>query len=102
MSTVLKLEANTGFAEDKDQARSLRQAFILPALERQDSVVLDFGSVEYATQSFIHALIGEALQRYGETALDHVEFRNCAEAVRSVIELVVDYSLGGFVEKQGA
>lgn len=88
-----------GFAENKDQAKALRLSHLLPAISEGRAVVLDFAAVNYATQSFVHALIGEALQKYGEAALDLIEFRNCSEAVRSVIELVVDYSLGGFAEK---
>jgi hypothetical protein len=91
-----------GFAENKDQATQLRLSKILPAVSDGDKVVLDFSAVKYATQSFIHALIGEALQKYGEQALNQIEFRNCSEAVRSVIELVVDYSLGGFAAKASA
>ena len=49
-----------------------------------------------ATQSFVHALIGEALKRYGAKALDRIEFRNCSRQLKSLIPLVVDYSLGGF------
>lgn len=101
-STIVKIVGVSGFAEDKDQARQIRTSAILPALDVNEAVVLDFDGVDYATQSFVHALIGEALQRYGEAALDRIEFRNCSEAVRSVVELVVDYSLGGFLEKQGA
>jgi hypothetical protein len=89
-----------GFAEDKDAARSLRLRKLLPALERGDDVRLDFAQVKYATQSYIHSLIGEALQRYGESALDRFEFKNCSPSVRSVIELVVDYSLGGFPDQE--
>lgn len=85
-----------GFAEDKDYARKLRQEKILPTLERGDEIVLDFSLVKYATQSFVHALIGEALKRYGEAVLDRIEFQNCTPQLQSVIELVVDYSLGGF------
>lgn len=103
MNNVIAIESGVnGFAENKDQAKELRAARILPALADGERVTLDFAAVRYATQSFVHALIGEALQKYGEGALDLVEFKNCSEAVRSVIELVVDYSLGGFVEKRGA
>lgn len=100
MSQILLLESGVnGFAEDKDQARELRTLKLLPALSRGETLVLDFKAVQYATQSFIHALIGEALQKYGDHALDLLEFRNCSAQVRSVIALVVDYSLGGFAEK---
>jgi len=52
-------------------------------------------SVEYPTHP-IHALFGEALQKHGQVAHDRLEFRNCSARVKSVIESVVDYSLGGF------
>jgi hypothetical protein len=92
----------SGFAENKDEARATRLARVLPAITGGDDVVLDFRNVRYATQSYIHALIGEALQKYGEKALEHIEFRKCSPPVKSVVELVVGYSLGGFAEKLGA
>lgn len=100
MSTTISIEASTsGFAEDKEAAKQLRLNKILPALESDESVILDFGSVKYATQSFIHALIGEPLRRYQQKALDHLEFKNCSPQLKSLVELVVDYSLGGFAEE---
>lgn len=86
------------FQEDKELARDIRQREILPALARGDSVVLDFTDVEYATQSFVHALIGEVLKRYGIEILDRIEFRRCSKQLQNIISLVVNYSLGGFVE----
>lgn len=85
-----------GFAEDKDQAKAIRIETVLPALERGEYIVLDFKHVSYATQSFIHALLGEALYKYSESLLDRIEFKNCTPQLQSVIELVVDYSLEGF------
>lgn len=94
---VLKAPPN-GFAEDKDYAKVVRTTELLPALAAGESVVLDFAAVPDAAQSFVHALIGEAFQRYGDTLLDRVAFSRCSARVRSVIELVIDYSLGGFAE----
>jgi hypothetical protein len=88
-----------GFMEDKDFARNLRREQIIPALLEGGSVVLDFSEVKYATQSFVHALIGEALRRFGEETLDHIEFRHCSQQLKSVIELVVDYSFTKFSDK---
>ncbi|HEX3126336.1 MAG TPA: STAS-like domain-containing protein [Thermoanaerobaculia bacterium] len=97
MSTKIEIPSGaSGFAEDKDEARLLRTSKILPSLERKNHVELDFSNIRYATQSYIHALIGEALQKFGESALELIVFKNCTDSVRSVIELVVDYSLGGF------
>lgn len=86
----------SGFQEDKDLAKEIRRLKFLPALANGGQVVLDFSKVGTATQSFIHALIGEALKKYGEDVLDRIEFRNCSPQLRNIIELVVNYSVGGF------
>jgi hypothetical protein len=97
MKRVINLEADSsGFAEDKDRARSIRQSSILPTLDKGEIIVLDFGDIKFATQSFVHALIGESLQKHGESALSLIEFKNCSSQMRGLIELVVGYSLGGF------
>jgi hypothetical protein len=101
MTVSIKLLPGVGgFAEDKDYAKQLRMNHLLPALERGDTVLLDFSGVSYATQSFVHALIAEALKKHGESALDRLEFKNCSSQLRSLVELVVGYSLGGFPESQ--
>lgn len=101
MNDIIELKAGiVGFAEDKDEARSIRLECLLPALEKGANVVLDFRNIRYATQSFVHALVGEALQKYGEEVLELIEFRNCTPQLQSVIGLVVDYSLGGFPTKE--
>jgi hypothetical protein len=102
MSVLVILEADrTGFAEDKQMARRHRVEEILPTLARGEAVVLDFSQVTYATQSFVHALIGEALQKHGEEVLTLLEFKNCTPPLRSLVELVVDYSLSGFAQAVG-
>ncbi|SRR6266498_1902641 len=96
-SIVIQIPSGrTGFAEDKDEARRIRIGTLLPALNRKDYVTLDFGAVTYATQSFVHALLGEPLQRFREDVLKEIEFKNCTPQLQSLVELVVDYSLGGF------
>ena len=100
MTTTISLTASSsGFAEDKEAAKEIRVSQILPNLERGDPVILDFAKVTYATQSYIHALIGEPLRRYQQAALDKLEFKNCSPQLKSLVELVVDYSLGGFAEE---
>ncbi len=86
------------FAEDKDYAKQVRLASIMPALDGGQGIVLDFSNIRFSTQSFIHALIGEAMKKYGEVALERIEFRHCSPQVKNLIELVVDYSLVGFVK----
>lgn len=103
MKTKIELQASSsGFAEDKEDAKAIRIERILPALGKGDTVVLDFRNVEYATQSYIHALIGEPLRRFKDEALARLEFKNCSPQLKSLVELVVDYSLGGFAEESAA
>jgi hypothetical protein len=90
--TVLKVfQAAGDFAENKDIARQLRTEELMPALDRGEKVVIDFEKVSLSTQSFIHALISDALRSYGSAVLDEVQFRKCNPAVRALIATVCDY-----------
>lgn len=83
----------TTIAEDKDAAREIRETAILPALEQNEQVVLDFAAVELATQSYVHALVSDAIHRYGDDALQLIEFANCNDELRQLILTVVEYTL---------
>lgn len=97
---TVKIDTGTrGFAEDKDVAKYLRRQIIMPALEEDKKVILDFSAVTSSTQSFVHALVGEPLQKMGEDVLAKIEFRSCAPQIKSLVRLVVDYTLGGFTTK---
>jgi len=93
MKTVVLARVVGTFAEDKDAAAKLRREVILPALAADESLEIDFGGVSLTTQSFIHALISEALRQHGEDALGRIYFRNCSTAPRGIIETVVQYVL---------
>ncbi len=79
------------FAENKDAAREIRINEILPAIESNEGVVLDFEGVEGTTQSFIHAMISDVIRRKGTDVLDKIFFKNCNETVKKIIDIVVDY-----------
>jgi len=79
------------FGENKDVARDVRKKQIVPALEKKQTVILDFHKVESVTQSFIHALISELMRQYGNEVLEHIDFKNCNETVRQIITIVTDY-----------
>ena len=83
------------FAENKDVARDIRVQEIMPALDRNEEVVLDFEKVGAATQSFVHALISDIFRKYGNDALDRVAFKSCEEKVQKIINIVVDYMQEG-------
>ena len=79
------------FAENKDLARDIRLEKIIPSLEKDDKVTLDFEDVDAATQSFIHALISDIIRKYGENILDKIYFKNCNENIQKIINIVVEY-----------
>lgn len=80
------------FAEDKDIAAAMREKDLRPAIESGQKVRLDFTDVDGATQSFIHALISQLIRKKGAKVLDSIEFKKCNPTVRSIIEIVVEYS----------
>jgi hypothetical protein len=81
------------FGEDKDLAATLREDSIKPSLEKGETVTMDFSGVTLVTQSFVHALISDALRSSGEAALELLDFKNCSEVVKGIISTVVQYSL---------
>lgn len=83
------------FAENKDIARQIRIDNIEPAIAKGKKVTLDFGGVTSATQSFIHALISNAIRTYGIDSLDLLQFKNCNERVKTIVLIVVEYVQDG-------
>ncbi len=79
------------FAENKDIARDLRIREIMPSLDKDEEITLDFKGVESATQSFIHALISEIIRSYGIDILDKIYFKDCSGNVKKIINIVTDY-----------
>lgn len=81
------------FAEDKDIAKAIREDYLKKYVNSNEKVILNFNEIDSSTQSFIHALLSEIFQKYGESVLDLIEFKNCNMAVKSLIATVINYSL---------
>ncbi len=79
------------FAENKDTARDIRVDKILPALDNNEEITLDFEKVDSATQSFIHALISDLIRKKGINVLDKVYFKNCNDTIKKIIQIVIEY-----------
>ena len=94
MKHILILDRAGAFAENKDVARDIRIREIIPALENNEEVTLDFEGVGAVTQSFVHALISDLLRKYGNAALDRIAFKSCSDTVQKIISIVVDYMQG--------
>jgi hypothetical protein len=81
----------TTLAEDKDEAARLRDEVVMPALARNEPVAFDFADVDTVTQSFVHALIAEAIRTTGERSFELMEFRNASTGVQHVVKTVFEY-----------
>lgn len=91
MIEIKMLKYVGSFAENKDIARDIRLNQIIPAIEKNKEVILNFEGIEAVTQSFIHALISDLLRKYGSEVLTIISFKNCNEAIKKIISIVVDY-----------
>jgi len=79
------------FAEDKDTAREIRVKKIMPSLKGEEKIILNFKGVHSATQSFIHALLSEIIRQKGIGVLDSIEFKNCNDVLKKIINIVTNY-----------
>jgi len=90
--TEIKLIKMVGsFAENKVLAREIRLTKVIPEIEKNKKVILDFKGVDNATQSFIHALISDLIRKYGAEVLDKIFFKNCNEKIKKIIIIVTEY-----------
>lgn len=94
MKTIKIFNFVGDFAENKDIARDIRIDLITPIINKGGEIVLDFGKVESVTQSFIHALLSEAIREFGAEILDKIAFKNCNNTVKGIVNIVVDYMQG--------
>jgi len=79
------------FAENKDIGKDIRIEEIMPALEKNNKVILNFDRIDRATQSFIHSLISDPIRRYGDNSLELMLFKNCNDKVKAMIKIVLGY-----------
>ena len=91
METYKMRELIGDFAENKDIAKQIRVNKLLPALEKNRAVTFDFIGVTGATQSFIHALISDAIRKYPDKIYDNVFYKNASEEIQEVISIVYRY-----------
>lgn len=95
MKQIILFDKVGTFAENKDIARDIRLQEIIPALTKNEEIILDFEKVGAATQSFIHVLISDILRNYGNDVLDRITFKSCNDTIKKIINIVVDYMQDG-------
>ena len=95
MKTITLFNRTGPYAENKDVARDIRVAELMPELEKNESIVIDFHGIQTATQSFVHALLSEAIRRFGVVVIDKIIFKDCDPSVQQIITIVTDYMQRG-------
>lgn len=92
----MKILSRAGaFAGDKDAAAAIRDDYLVPRLGAGQTCILDFQSVELATQSFIYALLASVI-RNEPSDLSRIDFRNCNDSIQALIEIVSEYAQDEF------
>ena len=92
---------NKDFAENKDIGKQIRLEEIMPELEGNNQVVLNFDKIDRASQSFIHSLISDPIRQYGDNVLDSMLFKNCNDKVKEMIKIVLGYLQDAIDNKDG-
>ena len=87
-TTVVKVR---DFEENVERADSVREDQILPALESDGLVVLDFSGIRAATQSFIHALLYRVF-RDGKDVEISLSIAGADRATQEAIRAVTAYA----------
>ncbi|HSP77485.1 MAG TPA: ATP-binding protein [Myxococcaceae bacterium] len=80
--------------EDTAEAQRFAEEKLLPRLFRREPVALDFGGIQVCTQSYVHSLLFEPL-RLAWARKTKIYILNAQPAVRSTLELLENYALGG-------
>ncbi|RKH48078.1 ATP-binding protein [Corallococcus sicarius] len=91
---TLKFVVKHTHVEDAARAQSFAEEKLVPRLLKREAVALDFVGIPTCTQSYVHALLYEAL-RLAWARKTPVYILNAQPAVRSTLELLENYALGG-------
>ncbi len=90
------------FAENKDIGQDIRLTDIMPELEKDEEIILNFENIDSASQSFIHSLISEPIRKYGpDKTLKMILFKSCNDRVKAIISIVVDYMQDALNKNEG-
>ncbi len=79
------------FEENVEEAARIRDTEILPSMNGGTMVVIDFGGVRFATQSFVHALMYKVI-RDGQQIGATLSIANCSRSTREAVMAVAAYA----------
>jgi len=80
--------------EDTQAALDFSQKNFVPRLAAKQPIALDFQNIKLLTQGYLHALLYESV-RVAWALKTPIFIVNAQPAVRSILELLQNYALGG-------
>jgi hypothetical protein len=79
------------FEENVDRAAEVRESVIIPAIEKEQLVILDFSGISFATQSFVHACMYRVLRDFPSSAYT-LSLNGASKATKEAIRSVAAYA----------
>ncbi|MBE0626616.1 MAG: DUF4325 domain-containing protein [Burkholderiales bacterium] len=80
------------YQENVEEAARIRESIIIPLITAGQLVVMDFGGIRFATQSFVHACMYRVLKDF-PTACHLLSLARCSEPTRQAIRVVAAYAV---------
>jgi STAS-like domain of unknown function (DUF4325) len=78
------------YAEDKEHAKKIRDKYILPAINEDKMLTLDFEGVILATHSLLNAMLATPISRLGLSAYKKIKVINAVPEIREMIDFIFD------------
>lgn len=78
------------YAENKHEAISFRDGRLLPAIEQDKAILIDFQGVASAPHSFLSALLATPIKRLGMQAYKKIKVINSEPEIRETIDYILD------------
>lgn len=78
------------FAEDKGEAISYRDKYLVEAVDQNQDIVIDFEGVINAPHSFLNALLSVPIQKLGLQAYKRIKIKNAEKNIRETIDFILD------------
>ncbi len=76
--------------ENKDLAKKLRDEKLLPALDENKTLTIDFEDVIFATDSVLNAMLATPINRLGLMAYKKIKVINAASDIRVMLDFIFD------------
>lgn len=77
-------------ANDKSSAIAYRNRYLIEAVDKNKTILLDFENVESSTHSFLNALLASPIRRMGMKAYKKIKVTRSDSDIRETIDYILD------------